>query len=257
MKKRHGVFFGFAVLLITAIFTFTGCDNNSGGDDVWLADLSNPFIGKWESDIPSANTHLIFDYKTNGTFDYEMVGVPADQGKGTGGYLVAGNVIVWYTASEGTAGYIFKVVDNDTIDATEIVEINENDGFKLGNTTSFTRVAGSPVNKENKPFVLDHPYLGKWRFDDDVVLPPDTSSVHYSVLSDMSADGILRFDYEMTGYPPDSKSTPYFIYDNKLVVYSEKDGIEISEFTPDNSEAPSTITFTEEYGVATFTRVSD
>jgi hypothetical protein len=32
MKKRHGVFFGFAVLLITAIFTLAGCDT-SGGDD--------------------------------------------------------------------------------------------------------------------------------------------------------------------------------------------------------------------------------
>jgi hypothetical protein len=25
MKKKHGVFFGFAVLLITAIFTLSGC----------------------------------------------------------------------------------------------------------------------------------------------------------------------------------------------------------------------------------------
>jgi hypothetical protein len=30
MKKRHGVFFGFAVLLITAIFTLAGCDNDGG-----------------------------------------------------------------------------------------------------------------------------------------------------------------------------------------------------------------------------------
>jgi hypothetical protein len=34
MKKRHGVFFGFAVLLITAIFTLAGCGSNgAGGDD--------------------------------------------------------------------------------------------------------------------------------------------------------------------------------------------------------------------------------
>jgi hypothetical protein len=31
MKKRHGVFFGFAVLLITAIFTLAGCDNGNSG----------------------------------------------------------------------------------------------------------------------------------------------------------------------------------------------------------------------------------
>jgi hypothetical protein len=29
MKKKHGVFFGFAVLLTAAIFTLTGCDNGS------------------------------------------------------------------------------------------------------------------------------------------------------------------------------------------------------------------------------------
>jgi hypothetical protein len=33
MKKRHGVFFGFAVLLITAIFTLAGCDSNGSDDD--------------------------------------------------------------------------------------------------------------------------------------------------------------------------------------------------------------------------------
>jgi hypothetical protein len=33
MKKKHGVFFGFAVLLITAIFTLAGCDTNGSSDD--------------------------------------------------------------------------------------------------------------------------------------------------------------------------------------------------------------------------------
>jgi predicted small secreted protein len=258
MKKRQGVFFGFAVLLITAIFTLAGCNTGGGGDDdIWLADLSNPFIGKWESHIPSMNNaRMISEYKTDGTFTCGFPEVEGYEGPFNGGYLVSGNVIVTYTDFEGVAGFTFKVVDNDTIDVTEF-EVKEDGSFESGNTAPFTRFAGSTVNKENKPFVLNHPYLGKWRFDDDIVLPPDTSSVHYTILSDMSADGILRFDYEMTGYPPDSKSTPYFIYDNKLVVYSEKDGVEMSEFTPDNAEEPNTITFTEEYGGAIFTRVSD
>jgi hypothetical protein len=33
MKKRHGVFFGFAVLLITAISTLAGCDTSGSSDD--------------------------------------------------------------------------------------------------------------------------------------------------------------------------------------------------------------------------------
>jgi hypothetical protein len=40
MRKRHGVFFGFAVLLITAIFTLAGCDTN-GGDDGGGGDSSS------------------------------------------------------------------------------------------------------------------------------------------------------------------------------------------------------------------------
>jgi hypothetical protein len=33
MKKRHGVFFGFAALMIAAIFTLAGCDTNGSSDD--------------------------------------------------------------------------------------------------------------------------------------------------------------------------------------------------------------------------------
>jgi hypothetical protein len=33
MKKKHGVFFGFAVLMITAIFTLAGCDTDGSSDD--------------------------------------------------------------------------------------------------------------------------------------------------------------------------------------------------------------------------------
>jgi hypothetical protein len=33
MKKRHGLFFGFAVLMITAIFALAGCDINGSADD--------------------------------------------------------------------------------------------------------------------------------------------------------------------------------------------------------------------------------
>jgi hypothetical protein len=33
MKKKNSVFFGFAVLLVTAIFTLAGCENGNGGDN--------------------------------------------------------------------------------------------------------------------------------------------------------------------------------------------------------------------------------
>jgi hypothetical protein len=40
MKTKHGLFFGFVVIALAAMFTLTGCDNPSGGD-------SNPFVGTW------------------------------------------------------------------------------------------------------------------------------------------------------------------------------------------------------------------
>jgi hypothetical protein len=40
MKKKHGIFFGFAVILFAAIFTIAGCGNPAGGDDD--EDGSNP-----------------------------------------------------------------------------------------------------------------------------------------------------------------------------------------------------------------------
>jgi hypothetical protein len=41
MKKRHGVFFGFAVLLITAIFTLAGCDTDGSSDDELIPSPGN------------------------------------------------------------------------------------------------------------------------------------------------------------------------------------------------------------------------
>jgi hypothetical protein len=43
MKKEHGMFFGFAVLLITAIFTFAGCEHSSGDDDVTKISTAEQF----------------------------------------------------------------------------------------------------------------------------------------------------------------------------------------------------------------------
>jgi hypothetical protein len=102
--------------------------------------IDNVFIGKWQSDIPSAGLTLIFDYKTDGTFDYEMVGVPADQGGvGTGCYIVYGDHQVSYLDFEGVAAYTFEVADADTINVTEL-EPDENGELVPGNTAPFTRV---------------------------------------------------------------------------------------------------------------------
>jgi len=103
--------------------------------------LNNEFIGKWESNIPSAGVKLTFDYKTNGTFDYEMDGVSAEQGGiGTGCYVVYGDKQVSYLEFDGLASYEFEVSDNDNIiNVTELLP-NENGELISGNTAPFVRV---------------------------------------------------------------------------------------------------------------------
>jgi hypothetical protein len=164
--------------------------------------------------------HLIFDYKTDGTFDYEIPGMPANEGgKGTGGYLVSDNVMVSYLNFEGVAGYTFKVVNNDTIDVTEIEAVNENGTFKLGSTAPFTRVAGSPVNKENKPFVLNNPYIGKWRCE--VTMDQGGTSIDVVMSYEFKTDGVVAEEFRMRVSGTDTpvgqdrvKDYPCFIFDN-------------------------------------------
>jgi Zn/Cd-binding protein ZinT len=50
MKKRHGVLFGFAVLLMAAIFTTAGCDTGGGGRD-------DPELAEW-----NGTWNRVYDY---------------------------------------------------------------------------------------------------------------------------------------------------------------------------------------------------
>ncbi|MDR2632179.1 MAG: hypothetical protein LBC51_00960 [Treponema sp.] len=144
---------------------FLGCPADDTGEAIWLANLANPFLGKWESDIPSAEATIRFEFKQNGTFTCEFpVGPdPDDTMTATGGYLVKDNVQVTFMSfDEGIGGYTFTAADNNTINVTEIEEVK--DGTVVsGNTAPFTRVSGSAVNKDDKSFVLSNTLIGgKW-----------------------------------------------------------------------------------------------
>ena len=160
MKKTKWILATFVV-----VFTFFGCSNDKG-DGLWLTDLSNPFIGQWQSNIPSmGNAKAVFEFKTDGNFTCVFPDLPLDQGGGviyTGGYLVKDNVQVTFLSGDGgIGGYTFEVVDNNTINVTEIDEVNETSGeYTYGNTTSFARVSNSPINKNNKPFALNNALIG-------------------------------------------------------------------------------------------------
>jgi hypothetical protein len=229
------VFMAMMILLSVLLSGGCGSDWDSGGDTFRLADLSNPFIGKWQSDIPSAGLTLVFDYKTDGTFDYEMVGVPAEQGGvGTGGYVVYGDMMISWLDFEGAAAYTFKVVDNDTIDVTEL-EPNEEGKLVPGNTAPFTRVEGSDVNKENLPLQLNNPFIGKWQ--------SDIPSAGMTLIFDYKTDG--TFDYEMVGVPAEQGGVGtgcYIVYGDNMVSYLDFEGVAAYTFEVEDTD---TINVTE------------
>ena len=197
--------------------TTSGTENSANGAAFNLADFSNPFLGEWQSEIPSANTTLTFNYKADGTFDYEMAGVPAEQGgKGTGGYVVFGDIMVTWVDFEGAAAYTYEVKDNNTIDVTELV-FGENGEKTNGDTAPFTRVEGSAVNTTDVPFVLDNPFIGKWQ--------SEIPSANATLIFDYKADGTI--DFEMPGVSADQggKGTGcYIVYGDKQVSYFDYEG---------------------------------
>jgi hypothetical protein len=161
---------------------------------------------------------LIFNYKTDGTFDYEMVGVPAEQGGiGTGGYVVFDDMMISWLDFEGAAAYTFEVADNNTINVTEL-EPNANGELVPGNTAPFTRVEGSDVNTEDAPLVISNPFIGKWQ--------SDIPSAGLTLIFDYKADG--TFDYEMVGVPADQGGIGtgcYIVFGDHQVSYLEFEGV--------------------------------
>jgi hypothetical protein len=112
------------------------------------------------------NAKLDSEYKIDGTFTCGFPELPGMEGPFTGGYLVTGDILVGWLDFEGASAYKFKVADNDTIDVTEIVKVNEDGSFEFGNTTPFIRIAGSTVSKENRPLKLINALIGgKWTYN--------------------------------------------------------------------------------------------
>ncbi len=224
MKRLASLF----AALVMCLAAMAGCATNDGSASSGtnptasetsfnLAQFTNPFIGQWQSDIPSAHTTLTFDYKPDGTFDYEMDGVAADEGgKGSGGYVVHDGMMLTWLDAEGAAAYTYDVVDNNTINVTEI-EFGENGEQIPGNTSPFTRVEGSSVNTKDEPLKLSNDFLGTWQSE----IPSANTTLTFTYKDDGT------FDFEMPNVPADQggEGTGYYIvFGDKQVSYLAHEG---------------------------------
>jgi hypothetical protein len=141
MKKRHGIFFGFAVLMIAAIFTLAGCDSDGSSENtepksikitgMGTAGTSGFIVGLF-STIPEEgepeNEITGFGMASNGEATIALkVGNPqtGEVWTGTGSYYVnaidtgEGGLIYLYTGNGAppneTYSNLVKVNFSDTI----------------------------------------------------------------------------------------------------------------------------------------------
>jgi hypothetical protein len=250
--------------LITFVLALLASACSGGGGDLWLDDLDNPFIGKWQSQIPSmGNATMISEYQTDGTFTSEFPAFP-EYGTMAGGYLIKGNVLVTFLSSDGgIGGYTFKVLNNDTINVTEIDKVNGDGSFESGNTAAFTRFPGSAVNKENTPFALTNmltggtgkwketttPYEAEYYFKTDaagtvtytIEGQPTPFDIAYSVFDDVGVDyGKVLITF-MSG--TNTFNAYSFATAGDDIAVKEITGVSMGEFGPSVTYDESPVTF--------------
>ncbi len=226
MKSRMVKLQANGLFVMSALMVHFGCfDEGSENESVEfnLADLSNPFLGEWESDIPSAGTTITFDYHEDGTFDYVMDGVSEEQGGvGSGGYAVYEDKMITWLDFEGASAYSFEVVDNDTISVTEL-SVDADGTIAEGNTTPFTRVEGSDVYQTDITLQLENVFLGKWESE----IPSAGTTIAFDYHEDAT------FDYEREGVSADEGGVGvgfYLVYENHMVTWLDFEGAASYEF---------------------------
>jgi hypothetical protein len=235
--------------LIAFVLSVTGC--SQGGDDgeaVWLKDLKNPFIGTWESHIPSMdNAKMVSEFKTDGTFTCGFPDVPGFEGPFNGGYVVTGDIMASWLDYEGAAAYKFKVVDNDTINVTEFDDLEE------GNTSAFTRAPGSTVNKEDKPLALNNVFIGgKWKSQ----IP---SMDNAEMVSEFKADGSLICGFPDAPGFEGPFNGGYLVFEDKMVSWLDYEGAAAYKFAVNGDNTINVTEFDnlEEGNTSVFTRIQN
>ena len=187
-------------------------------DSIWLADLSNPFVGQWLCEMPEQGALVTFDCRSDGTYSYEIEAMGI---KGGGGYVAFDGILV--TLDSGAAeAFAYIVKDNDTIDVTELV-VGTDGTNSYGETVVFRRNPDSISPIENAAFKLDNVFLGKWQS----AIPSAGTTLTF----DYKSDG--TFSYMMEGVPEDQggKGIGLYIIDGEYQAsYLDYEGAAVYRF---------------------------
>ncbi|MDR1232341.1 MAG: hypothetical protein LBK61_13185 [Spirochaetaceae bacterium] len=248
MKKTKWILVAFASTL-----TLFGCAHGRSAS-VWLADVQNPFVGHWESEIPSMGyAKLVSEYRNDGTFTCDFPDHPEFGGPFAGGYSVSDDILIGWLDFEGASAYKFKAVDNDTIDVTEINGVNERGELELGNTAPFVRVAGFAVNKENKPLSVNNVFMGsKWKSQ----IP---SMNNAEMVSEYKADGTFACGFpDIPGYEGPFNGA-YLVFEDKMASWLDFEGIAAYKFVVNANNTINVTEFDdmEEGNTSVFTRIEN
>jgi hypothetical protein len=236
-RKALGVFV--FVLIISA------CSHGSGGNGT-----ANPFLGTWKSDEASDGTRLTFIGNADGTFKYEMEGVPTEMGlpdKGNGVYIIREDMLVAYFDFGLVKGIVFDVLDNNTIDTNEFTLDTATGAIRpSGEIVPFRRI-GEASGTSSQPTILpNNVFIGNKKWSANIPEPEDTSgNTFYPSEWKFRNDGTVSCTFIGLGPAlgfPNQEDAPfdfsYVISDNILVLFAESWGayeIRIFQFTIKNA----------------------
>jgi hypothetical protein len=154
MKKRMLRLFVFGAAFV--LLVLAGCDNPVDGNDDWLAEEANPFIGTWKTEstnMMNVKTTTLREFKTDGTIAITTTQGENEPALSTSYYLIKDNILVVSSSSAPFyTKYLFEVIDNNSLKIAQ-------DGRSV---TTYTR-EGDENPDSDRTIALSNGLEGFWR----------------------------------------------------------------------------------------------
>jgi VCBS repeat-containing protein len=200
MKKRQGVFFGYIVLLLTVIFTVTGCDNGTGGggDDTFVAvtnitDLPQVALKDVELElggvvVPENANNQTITWSGNGVIDGKF------KAASTGNYTVTATVANGLSAGNPyTKSFTITVYDG----SASVITAIQGDWTKPS-TGWFPATSTDTMTITGSAFVMKNDSIGNRVYCSGIIMSLTDANYIVQINAILNNEGQLRpfFWYE-------------------------------------------------------------